>query len=258
MNNACQNQCCNRRFCCNNSQNCCNNNTIPIPGPRGPKGEAATIAIGTTTTGDVGSNASVTNSGTTNNAVLNFKIPRGATGQAGTPATIAIGTTTTLPPGSNATVTNIGTPSNAILNFGIPSGSSSQTNIDSGNFISRLFQTFNNPNSIIQLPTTLNSTRININDNSVITLSKSGRYLINYGIKSTTIGNIIGMYINGINNQNTNLETIISDLNPSSSIILDLQQSDTITLGAVNASTSNPLTLQSNTINAYITIICLD
>ena len=170
MNNTCQNQCWNRRFCCNNQQNCCCNNSIPIPGPRGPQGETATIAIGTTITGEAGSNASVTNSGTINNAVLNFTIPKGATGQPGTPATIAIGTTTTLPAGSEAIVTNVGTASNAILNFGIPSGPSSQTTIDSGNFISRSSQTFNNSNSIIQLPTTLNSRRISIN-NSVIKLN---------------------------------------------------------------------------------------
>jgi len=82
--------------------------------------------------------------------------------------------------------------------------------------------------------------------------------MINYGIKSTTIGNIIGIYINGVNNTNTNLETLISDLNPSSSIILELNSNDTITLGAVNASIGIPLTLQTNTINSYITVMSLD
>lgn len=49
-------------------------------GPEGEDGEAATVSVGTVTTGEPGSNAQVTNSGTENAAVLNFTIPRGATG----------------------------------------------------------------------------------------------------------------------------------------------------------------------------------
>jgi hypothetical protein len=257
LNNNCQkpfiNNCCNNRRCCNHRPNCCCNNIVPIPGPTGPAGSAATVTVGRTTTSASGTNASVTNSGTINNAVLNFTIPRGEPGSA---ATINVGTTTTLPPGSNATVTNVGTPSNAILNFAIPSGSTTHE-ISSGSFISRTLATYNSPNSIIALPITFNSEGITINNN-VITIIKSGRYLINYGIKSTTIGNEIGLYINGINNQNTNIGTLTSDLNPSSSIILELNNNDTITLEAINASASQPLTLQENTINAYITILSLN
>ena len=51
-------------------------------GPTGPQGPA-TITIGTTTTGESGTNASVTNSGTDENAVLDFVIPRGDTGATG-------------------------------------------------------------------------------------------------------------------------------------------------------------------------------
>lgn len=46
----------------------------------GTDGEAATIQIGTVTTGEPGTQASVTNTGTQNAAVLNFTIPRGNTG----------------------------------------------------------------------------------------------------------------------------------------------------------------------------------
>lgn len=49
----------------------------------GHDGAAATITIGTVTTGEAGTSASVTNSGTSNAAVLDFVIPRGATGPAG-------------------------------------------------------------------------------------------------------------------------------------------------------------------------------
>jgi len=61
-------------------------------GATGATGAAATIAVGTTTTGAAGSNASVTNSGTSSAAVFNFTIPQGAKGDIGnTGATGATG-----------------------------------------------------------------------------------------------------------------------------------------------------------------------
>lgn len=54
-----------------------------VQGPSGNDGSAATIQVGTVTTGAAGSNASVTNSGTSSAAVFDFSIPRGADGQAG-------------------------------------------------------------------------------------------------------------------------------------------------------------------------------
>lgn len=56
------------------------------PGPQGQQGEpgaAATVTVGTVTTGEPGTDAIVINSGTENAAVLNFTIPRGATGSVG-------------------------------------------------------------------------------------------------------------------------------------------------------------------------------
>ena len=52
-------------------------------GPIGPQGPAATITIGSVTTGEPGTSVIVTNSGTSDNAVLNFTIPKGATGATG-------------------------------------------------------------------------------------------------------------------------------------------------------------------------------
>jgi hypothetical protein len=58
-------------------------------GPVGPQGiqgvvgPAATIAVGTVTTGDPGTSVSVSNSGTSGAAVLDFTIPRGAVGETG-------------------------------------------------------------------------------------------------------------------------------------------------------------------------------
>lgn len=46
--------------------------------PDGPPGDAATISVGTTTTGAAGSSATAANSGTAQDAILDFAIPRGA------------------------------------------------------------------------------------------------------------------------------------------------------------------------------------
>lgn len=124
----------NNEFCqtsnvyrtCSMSNRCCNlgcmntyqqNNCCPTPRPQ-PPCCPTTITVGTTTTGAPGTQASVTNSGTATNAILNFVIPEGDPGA----ATINVGTTTTLPAGSQAFVTNSGTSENVILNFGIPRG----------------------------------------------------------------------------------------------------------------------------------------
>ena len=54
----------------------------PARGEQGDNGEAATIQVGTVTTGAAGTQASVTNSGTENAAVFDFTIPQGAQGEA--------------------------------------------------------------------------------------------------------------------------------------------------------------------------------
>lgn len=73
--------------------------------PRGEKGEkgedgkdgldgegiAATIEVGTVTTGAAGTNASVTNVGTEQRAILNFVIPRGDTGASGEEGSAGVG-----------------------------------------------------------------------------------------------------------------------------------------------------------------------
>lgn len=63
-------------------------NKAGLPNPasvniKGATGTAASIEIGSVTTGAAGSNASVTNSGTASNAVLNFTLPRGKDGKDG-------------------------------------------------------------------------------------------------------------------------------------------------------------------------------
>lgn len=116
-------------------------------GPQGPKGDQgtpgnpgspATVTVGTTTTGQPGTNASVTNSGTQSAAVLNFTIPKGAKGDNGNPgsaATIAVGTVTTGLPGTSATVTNVGTSSAAVFDFTIPRGDKGEAGSGSGDML---------------------------------------------------------------------------------------------------------------------------
>lgn len=53
------------------------------PGPKGADGTAATVSVGTVTTGEPGTDAAVTNAGTSAAAVLNFTIPRGEKGETG-------------------------------------------------------------------------------------------------------------------------------------------------------------------------------
>lgn len=99
-------------------------------GPQGQPGQAATVQVGQVTTGEPESNATVTNSGTENAAVLDFSIPRGATGaQGATGATpnITVGEVTTLEPGQQATASMTGTAENPVLNLGIPKGDTGAT-----------------------------------------------------------------------------------------------------------------------------------
>ena len=99
-----------------------------IQGETGATGQSANISVGSVTTLPAGSNATVVNSGTSLDAVLDFGIPQGVkgdtgeTGATGQSANISVGSVTTLPAGSNATVVNSGTLLDAVLDFGIPQG----------------------------------------------------------------------------------------------------------------------------------------
>lgn len=103
-------------------------------GDTGDTGGAATISVGSVTTGGAGTSASVDNSGTSSAAILNFTIPRGDKGEqgiqgvqglqgvAGDAATIAVGTVTTGAAGTQVEVVNVGSPSAAVFDFTIPKG----------------------------------------------------------------------------------------------------------------------------------------
>ena len=84
----------NKVRCFKGNNNCCclgNQNTSGT----------VSITIGSVTTGEPGSEAIVTNSGTPQNVILNFTIPRGETGAS---PSIEAGSVTTGLPGSEAQV----------------------------------------------------------------------------------------------------------------------------------------------------------
>lgn len=96
------------------------------------QGINATIQIGTTTTGEAGTNASVENVGTPTHAVLNFTIPRGSKGETGESATIEVAVEAEqLPSGSapTASIVNSGDTHNADykLTIGIPKGDTGES-----------------------------------------------------------------------------------------------------------------------------------
>lgn len=110
-----------------------------VAGATGPSG---TIEIGTVTTGAPGSEATVTNVGSSTAAVFDFSIPQGDQGSPGDPgapgdaATIAVGTVTTVPDGTPASVTNVGTSQAAVFDFDIPAGpAGSVTDGDKGDIV---------------------------------------------------------------------------------------------------------------------------
>ena len=106
-------------------------------GPQGNTGAAATVRIHSTSTGNPGTSASVTNEGTSSAANLKFTVPRGdtgaqgatgatgstgATGATGTAATVGVHSTVTGNAGTNASVTNEGSSSAANFNSIFPRG----------------------------------------------------------------------------------------------------------------------------------------
>lgn len=124
-----------------------------VQGPKGDRGDQgpATIKIGNTETVEYDEPALVTNSGTSDDVILNFKIPKGIKGEKGEqgnqgiqgikgekgdigpqgikgergdqgPSTIQIGNVETIESTEEAEVINVGTPVDVVLDFKIPKG----------------------------------------------------------------------------------------------------------------------------------------
>jgi hypothetical protein len=96
-----------------------------------PLANAPSVAVGTVTTLTPGSQATVTNVGTEQNAILNIGIPQGATGGTGPQGNsganaanpnFSVGTVSSLAPGSTPTVSIGGSYPNLVLDFGLTRG----------------------------------------------------------------------------------------------------------------------------------------
>jgi hypothetical protein len=197
---------------------------IPVQGPAGPigpqgpqgnTGNPATVTVGTTVTLPPNTPATVSNSGTTSNAVFNFSIPQGAVGatgpqgQAGTPASINIGTTSTLPPNSQATVSNSGSSSSVILNFGIPAGVAGQ-NGQNGT---------NGTNATVAVGTTNT-----LSAGSPATVSNSGtasNAILNFGIPAGPNGTSASVSVGSTTTLPPNSPATVSNSGTSSNAILN-------------------------------------
>lgn len=97
------------------------------PGAKGEPGESATITVGETVTAEPGTPAKVENTGTPQNAILKFTIPKGEKGEpgsggGGSTVSVDVGETVTGEPGTNASVENTGDDQNVVLKFAIPRG----------------------------------------------------------------------------------------------------------------------------------------
>lgn len=228
-------------------------------GTDGADGQAATITVGSTTTGNAGTNASVTNSGTTSAAVLDFVIPRGADGAPGADgadgapgadgqaATIAVGTTTTGNPGTNASVTNSGTTSAAVFNFTIPRGAQGETGP----------QGPAGPSSISSLyvaaPIITTDSSISGNTNvQTITLT-AGKWRINWGYRYTHTKSVITYVLTGIKVNGTEevsqAVNMIPDSGASARLIIAQSYEITVTGSTTIASFINNTAAQTTYAN---------
>ena len=94
---------------------------------KGETGATPDISIGNVTTGQPGTNVEVSVSGTPENPVMDFTIPRGDVGA--TP-NMTIGTVTTGEEGTQAQATITGTPEDPVLNLTIPRGDTGDAGFD--------------------------------------------------------------------------------------------------------------------------------
>ena len=213
---------------------------VGTPGPRGRDG-AGTITIGTTTTGDPGTDASVTNSGTVQNAILNFTIPRGETGPTGAQG----------PQGETGATGEQGPAGEVATNeYGYKYDTTNDSITLTANTVTTVPLAQTGPLNVITGST-----------ENALTIGSTGTYKIDYffnGI-SNIEGNItLSVYNNGNlltgSTLTLNLETT-DERNISGSIIASLSESDVITLG-IESTTEIEVTPSSNT-NAYLSIVKL-
>ncbi len=201
---ACSQKNFNSTSCC-----CCYGPT----GPTGPTGPAtATITVNSTTTGGAGTAASVTNSGTSTNVLLDFVIPQGPTGpqgiqgptgptgptgetgpqgeqgETGPAVELTVAATNTGNPGTEADVEIAGGNGDYQLTFTIPQGPTGPAN--GLNAFGGLYDTSSNgltvnngTNQTVTLATQMTGTEnLTTNTPNTITIQNPGTYEISYHV----------------------------------------------------------------------------
>lgn len=259
---------------------CCIGNIGPT-GPTGPAGPA-TITIGTTTTGAPGSAATVTNSGTNENVILNFTIPQGitgptgptgatgATGPIGPAPTLAVGPVVTLPAGENAAVSITGADGAYTLNFSIPQGATGATGEQgpTGNGLAAYGGLYNaNPSESLTLDDTTDGNEITMATatpvlnvsaaNNNIVVQEDGDYLITYSLTITPGALINSLEFSVRNNDNDLAPSTITKTNVaastpvsySGSFITNLTAQDSIDMALTDSAGSGTVTINSATLN---------
>lgn len=214
------------------NENRLNSNICSIVGPTGPAGMGS-ITIGNTTTGNPGTNAVVTNTGTSQDAILNFTIPRGATGPAG-------------PVG--------------------PAGPQGPTGISTTNTYGRKYDTTETPITLVQnvasdvpLRTNGPANLITQGTTNKLTIPATGIYKIDYYFSGSSNA-AIELTLNVKQNDNSLDSTTISknvtqnqNTDFTGSTILNLTENDQIGL-ALQATDAATITPESGT-SAYINIV---
>lgn len=231
--------------------------------PPGREGTAATVTVGTTTTGEAGTNASVINSGTSSAAVLNFTIPRGAkgdtgaqgergeTGAAGTPGADGItytpvqGSTTTLTPSENAQVTLTVDDTNHTIryDFAIPRGQTGSAGTGAGDMTKEVYDA--NDNGIVDNAERVSGYTVGRNvtadeyTNSQIDamVANAGRVKTVNSVQPDASGNINVTTVNG--------HTVESNV-PANAKFTDTVYDDTELSTAVSQNTANITSLSGN------------
>lgn len=219
-------------------------------GPTGPQGPA-TITVRSTTTGEPGTNASVTNGGTNQNLLLDFVIPRGADGATG--ATGPTGATgATGPTGAAGLIGPTGAtgatgPANGLNAYGgIYSDTPATLNLALGS------------STQIPLPTTMPNLDTTYTPANSITVGEAGTYEINYFSNvSVAVGTTLtqAVRINGTNIPSTVISRILSvgvGSIYSGSVIVTLTAGDVIDM-ALSALLAVGVTLGSG-VNASLTV----
>ena len=261
-----------------------------VTGPTGPQGPS-TINVGTTTTGAPGTNASVVNSGTSTDVILDFTIPRGATGPTGltgatgptgptgptgaTGATGPTGATGATGPTGLTGLTGATGPTGPMGATGAtgatgptgltgltgatgPTGATGATGpvLTSTLAVATMQKTTTQTLSAVDTLVSFN-TATALKNSSVtaitITIDNTGTYDLAYGFNASAgVDSAMSIYINGNELESTRLVLLEEAGSLSADILITLNAGDTISLGSSVITTN--IVLPAGSLNAYIAL----